>query len=312
MTWTRPLIGILDHATYSNVAEMHNRFYRATLRPWLTLIADTLNAQLIGPEPRWREERLFLAFDLSEVLRSDTPEEIAAVVTAINGSVMSPNEGRNRLRMRRATILPPTSSTCRQQHAPLGSPAAERGPAAAACRAGRDDPVKANLRRAMERAAIKMGAGQEPWDRDRFVRELYQDAPDAPAEPLADLVKGLIDLATVTRPRVGALRRRVSGSRTPFPWKYRNPHGRTPHGAQASPSRISRPSPARTRTGRSRRSSPCSATSTTAVTASSAARSSGASPNGTRRAVRSLFCGRMTANRCRSASSRRHRRASTA
>jgi hypothetical protein len=191
-----PLIGILDHATYSNVAEMHNRFYRATLRPWLTLIADTLNAQLIGPEPRWREERLFLAFDLSEVLRSDTPEEIAAVVTAINGSVMSPNEGRNRLRMRRSTN--PAADElymAANNMQPLGSPPESAVPPAPPAPPAEADPVKANLKRAMERAAIKMGAGQEPWDRDRFVRELYEDAPDAPAEPLADLVKGLIDLA---------------------------------------------------------------------------------------------------------------------
>jgi hypothetical protein len=44
----------------------------------------------------------------------------------------------------------------------------------------------------MERAAKRMAGGQEPWDRGRFVRELYQDAPDAAAEPLADLVEGLI------------------------------------------------------------------------------------------------------------------------
>jgi HK97 family phage portal protein len=187
-----PLIGILDHATYSNVAEMHNRFYRATLRPWLTLITDTLNAQFVQPEPRWRDERLFLAFDLSEVLRSDTPEEIAAVVSGIAGGVVTPNEGRSRLRMRRVKepaadkLYLPTNNL-----SPLGEPPPSEPPPPDASQNG-DDPVKANLRRVMERAAIKMGAGQDPWDRERFVRELYQDAPEAPAEPLADLVEGLI------------------------------------------------------------------------------------------------------------------------
>jgi HK97 family phage portal protein len=188
-----PLIGILDHATYSNVAEMHNRFYRATLRPWLTLITDTLNAQLIEAEPAWRDQRLFLAFDLSEVLRSDTPEEIKAVVTAINGTLMTPNEGRNRLRMRRSDN--PAADElymAANNMSPLGEKPEPSSPPATNPDANGDDPVKANLRRVMERAAKRMSAGQNPWDRDRFKRELNQDAPDALAEPLADLVEGLI------------------------------------------------------------------------------------------------------------------------
>jgi HK97 family phage portal protein len=46
-----PLIGILDHATYSNVAEMHRMLYGTVLGPWLTLIEETLQAQLIDTEP---------------------------------------------------------------------------------------------------------------------------------------------------------------------------------------------------------------------------------------------------------------------
>lgn len=191
-----PLIGILDHATYSNVEELHNRFYKSTLRPWLTLEADTLTAQLIDTEPAWRDDRLFLAYDLSDVLRSDTPAEIGAVVTAVNGSLMSPNEGRNRLRMRRSDN--PAADElymAANNMQPLGSPPAGAPAPGQPAPAAPVDPVKANLLRAMERAAKRMSAGQDPWDRDRFVRELYQDAPDAAAEPLADLVEGLIGIS---------------------------------------------------------------------------------------------------------------------
>lgn len=183
-----PLIGILDHATFSNVSEMHKMLYGPTLGPWLSLFADTFNAQVIDAEPRWREERLFVAFDLTEVLKSNTPEEIAAIGTAIGTAVMTPNEGRARLRMRKVAedaadrLYMPTNNM-----SPLGEqpqqPAVGDAP---------PDPVKANLRRTMERAAKRMSAGQQPWDRERFTRELYQDAPDAPVEPLADLVEGLI------------------------------------------------------------------------------------------------------------------------
>jgi hypothetical protein len=186
-----PLIGILDHATYSNVAEMHNRYYRATLRPWLTLIADSLTAQLIDSEPAWTGDGLFFSFDLSEVLRSDTPEEISAAATMISSGLATPNESRNRLRMRRSSqegaddLYLPTNNLSSMGDDEENDPPPGN-------QLNGSDPIKSNCKRAMERAAKRMAGGQEPWDRGRFVRELYQDAPDAAAEPLADLVEGLI------------------------------------------------------------------------------------------------------------------------
>lgn len=179
-----PLIGILDHATYSNVAEMHNRFYRATLRPWLTLIADTLTAQVINAEPAWADQGLFLAFDLSEVLRSDTPEEIAAVVTAINGSVMSPNEGRNRLRMRRDSnpaadklyMAANNMQPLGEKPDPPAPPDEPTPPQNGNEPADAENVAKRHVERAKHLIATKMGAGEQ-WNAERFVRELYQDAP---------------------------------------------------------------------------------------------------------------------------------------
>jgi hypothetical protein len=195
-----PLLGYLEHATYSNIGEMHKMLYGVTLGPWLSLIAETLNAQLIDTEPSWRDERLFVAFDLTEVLRSDTPEEISAIAAAIGTGVMTPNEGRNRLRARRSPnpaadqlYMPSNNLTPMGQQPPDEGEPANSEPGSGPLNGG--DPVKANLGRAMERAAKRMSAGLEPWDRDRFTRELYQDAPDAPVEPLADLVEGLIQRA---------------------------------------------------------------------------------------------------------------------
>jgi len=87
-----PLIGILDHATYSNVAEMHRMLYMTVLGPWLTLIEETLQAQLIAPEPAW--EGLFVEFDLSEVLKGDTKERVEALKTGISTGLYTINEAR--------------------------------------------------------------------------------------------------------------------------------------------------------------------------------------------------------------------------
>ena len=172
-----PLIGILDHATYSNVAEMHNRFYRATLRPWLTLISDSLTAQLIDSEPAWSGEKLFLNFDLSEVLKSDTPQEIAAAVQAIAGGLATPNEGRNRLRWRRSSqegaddLYLPTNNL-----SPLGDEEETPPPSNGNEPVDEEAVEKRHLERAKHLIATKLGAG-ERWNPERFVKELYQDAP---------------------------------------------------------------------------------------------------------------------------------------
>lgn len=197
-----PLIGILDHATYSNVAEMHNRFYRATLRPWLTLITDTLNAQLIAMEPAWRDQRIFLAFDLSEVLRSDTPEEITAIATAIGTGVMTPNEGRNRLRARKSPnpaadeLYLPSNNLTPMGEKPPEPPAPPPPPEPSGGTNGdtpvdEDETAKRHIDRAKRLIGTKMGAG-EHWDKARFVRELYQDAPGVDGFALAALLEQAI------------------------------------------------------------------------------------------------------------------------
>ena len=212
-----PMIGILDHATYSNVSEMHKMLYGATLGPWLALFADTLNAQVIDPEPRWADERLFVAFDLTEVLKSNTPEEIDAISKAIGTGVMTPNEGRGRLRMRRVAesaadqLYMPTNNMTPLGQAPEQAEPGGEYPAASIDNGNGNgaDPVKANLLRVMERAAKRMSSGLDPWDRDRFVRELAQDVPNAPSEPLADLVEGWITQASGDPAECRRLARRI-------------------------------------------------------------------------------------------------------
>lgn len=183
-----PLIGILDHATYSNVGEMHKMLYGPTLGPWLALITETLNAQLVDSEPRWMDERLFVAFDLTEVLKSNTLEEIQAIAAAIGTGVMVPNEGRSRLRLRRSdnpaadVLYMPTNNMN-----PMGqTPPDQQGAQSL------DDVVKSHIARALQIARTKRGAGMEPWDRERFIRELVADAPGVPAELVADTVEAAI------------------------------------------------------------------------------------------------------------------------
>lgn len=92
-----PLIGDLTHGTYSNVLELYRQFYKSTLRPWMTVVEETIQAQLIDPEPDWAG--LFVEFDAGEILRGDKTEEIAALVSAVGNGLMTHNEGRQVLNL---------------------------------------------------------------------------------------------------------------------------------------------------------------------------------------------------------------------
>lgn len=87
-----PLVGILDNATYSNVSEMHRMLFTTVLGPWITLIEESIQTQVIDPEPAFAG--LFVEFDLSEVLRGDLLTEIQALQSAVTNGLMTINEAR--------------------------------------------------------------------------------------------------------------------------------------------------------------------------------------------------------------------------
>ena len=114
---------------------------------------------------------------------------------------MTPNEGRQRLRARRVTkpgaddlYLPTNNLTPLGEKPPEPEPP-ENPPDMPDMPAEEDDPVKKNCLRALERAAKKMSSNLPPWDRERFIVELNEDAPNAPLERVADLVEGLIRMS---------------------------------------------------------------------------------------------------------------------
>lgn len=94
-----PLIGDLTHGTYSNVTELNKQLYKSVLRPWLTLVEETIQAHLIDPEPEW--EGIFVEFDLGEQLKGDPVELADALRTQVEAGVMTRNEARKFLNLPR-------------------------------------------------------------------------------------------------------------------------------------------------------------------------------------------------------------------
>jgi HK97 family phage portal protein len=71
----QPMVGILDHATFSNIKEQHKHTYQDTLGPWMESIQQEIERQLL-PECE-DQDNVYIEFNIDAKL-SGTPEERAA------------------------------------------------------------------------------------------------------------------------------------------------------------------------------------------------------------------------------------------
>ena len=94
-----PMVGILDHATYSNISELRRSFYVDTVAPYCTLVEDAEQAQLIDPEPVWVRHGLFSEFDLGEILKPDPLAEAQSIMLLTSSGTTSTNDNRKLKRL---------------------------------------------------------------------------------------------------------------------------------------------------------------------------------------------------------------------
>lgn len=88
-----PMIGILDRSTFNNIEELHLMDYD-DLDVWATMIEQTLEAQLIAPEPLF--EGQYAEIDLNKILRGDPVKRFGAYMAATGRPWMTVNETRAR------------------------------------------------------------------------------------------------------------------------------------------------------------------------------------------------------------------------
>lgn len=92
-----PLVGILDHATFSNITEQHKSLYTDTLGPWLKMIESDIQLQLMGDFED--SAQVYVEFNIAEKLRGNFEEQVKAIQTAVGRPWMTVNEARGRLNM---------------------------------------------------------------------------------------------------------------------------------------------------------------------------------------------------------------------
>ncbi|MDX3661318.1 phage portal protein [Streptomyces sp. ID05-26A] len=92
-------VGVLDHATYSNITEQHKNLYQDTLGPWLQQIQQDIQEQLVPDFPDAAD--MYGEFNFGEKLRGSFEEQAAAASTATGGPWMTRNEQRARMNLPR-------------------------------------------------------------------------------------------------------------------------------------------------------------------------------------------------------------------
>lgn len=88
-----PMVGILDHATFSNITEQRKMLYTDALGPWLTMFQDEIWLQLV-PDFESKPERFYVEFNLREKLSGDFVSRQDAITKAVGGPTMTINEAR--------------------------------------------------------------------------------------------------------------------------------------------------------------------------------------------------------------------------
>lgn len=93
----QPMVGILDHATFSNIKEQHKQLYQDTLAPWLEMISEEIEGQLLIEADD--QTNVYVEFNIAAKLQGSFEEQAYALRTLVGRPIMTANEGRARLNL---------------------------------------------------------------------------------------------------------------------------------------------------------------------------------------------------------------------
>lgn len=93
-----PMVGLLEHATFSNITEQHKMLYQDTLGPWLTDLEQEYERQVVPDlvADRWTT---YVEFNLTAKLKGTFEEQASVLSTSVGAPFLTRNEGRARLNL---------------------------------------------------------------------------------------------------------------------------------------------------------------------------------------------------------------------
>ncbi len=157
-----PMVGILDHATFSNIREQHKNLYQDCLMPWCEMIQQEIELQLL---PDFGElENVYLEFNIQAKLQGSFEEQAQALQSAVGGPWMKRNEARARMNLPTVPdgndLIVPLNVTKGGQASPRDSGSQNRAEV---------------LQRFIDRQARVLKSNGGRYDPERWERELAAD-----------------------------------------------------------------------------------------------------------------------------------------
>jgi hypothetical protein len=91
------MVGILEHATFSNIREQHKNLYQDCLGPWLAMMEQDIILQLLPDlEP---SAGVYVEFNIAEKLQGSFEEQAATLQSAVGRPWMTPDEARAKVNL---------------------------------------------------------------------------------------------------------------------------------------------------------------------------------------------------------------------
>lgn len=92
-----PMVGILDNATFSNITEQHKNLYQDTLGPWLAMLEQDIELQLL---PEYSDtEGVYCEFNIAEKLAGSFEEQTKSLQAAVGRPWMTADEARAKMNL---------------------------------------------------------------------------------------------------------------------------------------------------------------------------------------------------------------------
>lgn len=90
------MLGLMDGSSSGSVPTLHRMLYQDTLGPWLPLLSqDIENQLLLDIDPSAADGKVYVEFNLSEKLRGSFEEQAAAISSSVGGPWMTRDEARS-------------------------------------------------------------------------------------------------------------------------------------------------------------------------------------------------------------------------
>jgi len=116
----QPSVGILDHATFSNIREQHKQLYQDSLGPTLEMVTQEIERQLLIECTD--QTNVYVEFNIAAKLQGSFEEQATAINILVGRPIMTPNEARARLNLPSIKDDPTADQIAPQQGGPAATP----------------------------------------------------------------------------------------------------------------------------------------------------------------------------------------------